>query len=116
MLKTTMAPPYLVEGTVQIQVAAAEPTQCVVLHAVGMNVTAVQLLVPTDTEEDEVVEGEGQVRQGRSIKRVRAGPCLQRCCSCPRGKQKAMFEQCHILCMHSFVAFVLLERPCTLHK
>jgi hypothetical protein len=58
MLKTSMAPPYLVVGSVQIQVVARELTQCVVLHAAGMNITAVQLLVPTDMEQDEVVEGE----------------------------------------------------------
>lgn len=44
-VKSTLQPPYTVTGEVDIQLQAAEATPCVVLHANGLQVQSVELLV-----------------------------------------------------------------------
>lgn len=44
-VKTTLQEPYLVTGQVDIQLQPSEATPCVVMHALGMDIHSVQLLV-----------------------------------------------------------------------
>jgi hypothetical protein len=44
-VRSTLQPPYVVNGQVDIQLEASEATPCVVLHAHGMDIKAVELLV-----------------------------------------------------------------------
>lgn len=62
-IMTNMQEPYLVEGEVQIALKATEATPCIVLHATGIDVQSVKLLVSTegaDAEGQQPVEVQGE--------------------------------------------------------
>lgn len=60
-IKTDMREPYLVEGEVQISLTANESTPCVVLHAHGIKIHSVKLLVSgPEAEYQEPVEVTGK--------------------------------------------------------
>ena len=62
-ISTTLQEPYTVDGQVDIQLQALQATPCVVLHAQGIDIKAVQLLVyqagaDLHKQQPEAVEGE----------------------------------------------------------
>jgi hypothetical protein len=65
-VKSTLQAPYAVTGQVDIQLEASEATPCVVLHAHGMDIKAVELLVykkGTDLHKQHPASIQGEQKQ-----------------------------------------------------
>lgn len=80
-VKTTLQEPYVVNGQVDIQLTAAEATPCVVLHAYGMDIKSVALLVyqpGADLHKQQPVT----VKGASQLEGVRVGVCSEQCAMC----------------------------------